>query len=428
MKSHARKLSCVLVMSSTALAETNGIDMNLSLASELSDNATRKSLESEKIEERQNIYSGGLNAHFKNQWMLLTSNYDVMREEYLEDSQEGYTTLEGKTEFILGNENQPLSLLLAHTRSSLLNTPDAININKNRDERTLLVAEPSYKLQLRNANLILFKASAMESSYRDDDSRKAQRKGLNIAWERGITPVDRIQVIAERSETDFAAVPDLNYTYESVSALYGVTLNKLQYLVKVGQNRATPKSGGDSFSNPSYQAELSYTSGNNNIRVSIEQRIEDTSFGRPKSASDQDGLDSKSLGIDLINMQVSEISWTTQAICERCEFMLFAVKNKEDFSALSQNNNSDQGVGAKFSYRFSRAATLNIDASKHERSFDNSVLQDDFDVVQTRVSFNYAVLKDLKLSVYHKTEDRSSNDLLKNYDENISGLSISYSF
>lgn len=428
MKKNARKISCLLLLSSTAFAETNGVGINLSAATELSDNATREALESEKIEERQNIYSGGVNAHINNQWMLLTSNYDVMREEYLEDSQQGYTTLEGKTEFVLGNESQPLSLLLSHARSSLLNTPDAIDINKNRDERTLLTAEPSYKLQLRNANLLLLKASVMESSYRDDDSRKAQRSGLSLAWERGITKVDRIQLIVQRNKTEFDAAPQSDYQYENVSLLYAVTLNSLQYLLKVGQNRAIPEVGSSSVSHPSYQAELNYKSGNNLIRLSSEQRIEDTSFGRNGSSGSSSVLDAKSVGLDLINLQTTEISWTTEALCERCQFMLSATKNKEEFNALTANSNEDQGVGARFSYRFSRAASITLDGSRHERSFFGAGSQEDFDVVQSRLAFNYALLKDLKLSAYHRKENRSSANALKNYDENITGLSISYSF
>ncbi len=428
MKKNVRKISCLLLLSSTAFAETNGVDIHISAASELSDNATREALDSEKIEERQNIYSGGVSAHIKNQWMLLTSNYDVMREEYLEDSQEGYTTLEGKTEFIAGNETQPFNLLLSHTRRSILNSPDAIDTNKNRDERTLLMAEPSYKLQLRNANLLMLKASVMESSYRDDDSRKAQRSGLSLAWERGITKVDRIQLIAQRNTTKFDAAPESDYQYESISLLYAVSLNRLQYLLKVGQNRAIPETGSDSISHPSYQAEVNYTSGNNVIRLSSERRIEDTSFGRNGTSGSSNVLDSKSVGIDLINLQTSEISWTTQALCERCQFMLRATKNKEEFNSLTANSNDDQGVGARFSYRFSRAATINLDGSKHERSFSGSGSQEDFDVVQSKLSFDYAVLKDLRLSAYHKKEKRSSSNVLKSYDENITGVSISYSF
>ena len=428
MKKNAHKISCLLLMSSTAFAETSGVDINISAASELSDNATRESLESKKIEERQNMYSGGVNAHIDNQWMLFTSNYDVMREEYLEDSQEAYTTLEGNTKFVLGNESQPLGLLLSHTRNSLLNSPDAIDTNKNRDERTLLAAEPSYKLQLRNANLIMLKASIMESSYRDDDSKKAQRSGLNLAWERGITKVDRIQLIAQHSKTKFDAAPESDYQYESISLLYAVTLNSLQYLVKVGQNRATPEGSVDSISHPSYQAEVNYKSGNNIIRLSSEKRIEDTSFGRNRSAGSSNILDAKSVGLDLINMQTSEISWTTQALCERCQFMLRATKNKEEFNSLTANSNDDQGVGLRFSYRFSRAATISLDGSRHERSFSGAGSQEDFDVVQSRIAFDYVLLNDLKLGAYLKREDRSSGNLLKNYDENITGLSISYSF
>jgi hypothetical protein len=428
MKNNARKISCLLLLSSTAFAETNGVDINISAASELSDNATRESLESEKIEERQNTYAGAVNAHFSNQWMLFASDYNVMREDYLKDSQEGYTTLEGKTKFVWGGETQPFSLQLGHMRTSLLNSPDAINLNKNRDERTILSVEPSYKLQLKNANLVLLKASVMESSYRDEDSKKAQRSGLDVAWERGITKVDRIQLVAQHSTTKFDAAPDSDYQYENISVLYAVTLNSLQYLLKVGQNRAEPESNVDSVSHPSYQVEVNYKTGNNLIRFSSEQRIDDTSFGRTNQSIDSTSTAAKAVGLDLINIQASEISWTTKALCERCDFTLRVTKNKEEYNSLSANNNDDQSVGARLSYRFSRAATISVDGSRHERSFTHAGGLDDFDVVQSRVAFNYALLHDLKLSVFVKKEDRSSNDLLKSYDENITGLSLSYSF
>jgi hypothetical protein len=428
MKKSAQKISCLMLLTSTAFAETNGVDINLSAATELTDNARRKSLASEKIEEHQNIYTGGLRAHFNNQWMLLSSSYDVMRETYDKGSQEDYTTLEGDTKLLLGNQYQPFGLQLSHMRTSLLNSADAIDLNANRDERTIISAEPAYKLQLKNANLILIKAVAMKASYRDDDTKEATRNGIDLAWERGLSKVDKLQIIAQHSLTKFDAVPTANYQYESISASYEVELNRLHYLLKVGQNRAKPEGGEATVSRPSYLVEASYESGNNTVKLSSEQRIDDSSFGKTKPINDNDSSAAKSAGLDLINIQTSEINWTSRALCERCELMLRAAINKEEYETLVGADNKEKGAGARLSYKFSRSAAISFDVNQFKRTFIGAADSENFDVNKARVAFDYVLINELKLRLYAEREKRESKDLLKSYEENITGLSLSYAF
>lgn len=428
MKIHIGTIAGLVLLAGRAHAETSSLDINVSAATELSDNATREPLDADKIEERQNIFSGGLRAHYNNDWASLESRYDASRQEFLEDSQENFSRLEGNTELLLGNDAQPFNLRLAHNRSSMLSSPELVDLNSNRDERTILTAEPAYKIHFKNADAILIKAAVMSASYGNDDSRKAKRNGIDVAWQHGLSKVDQLELVAQASKTKFDSAPASNYRYENIGVLYSVQLSRLNYSLMFGGNRAVPDNGLKSTINPSYSIEVNYEYGNNSFKFSSKKRMDDSSFGSTRRVSDVDQVLTKPKDLDIINIEVSELSWGTKALCERCDFSVHIGKSKESYNSLASNDTEEIGGGARFNYKFSRAAGIRIDLGRHKRTFVGSALGENFLAKQSVISFDYKFIGDLKLQAYIEKQARSSNNALKNYDENITGLSLSYAF
>lgn len=241
----------LLLMPSTGLmAATSGITFDLGASAKYSDNATRQ--EDEKISELQNEYDLGVNAHYDNEWMYLSSEYDAHRQTFEKELQPDYNMLEGKTELNFGRQYDPASLLISHSRRSLLNTPDAIDTTRNRDERDIITAEPKFTWRATDADSLILSGSVSDISYRTDDSKDSTQTGGQFVWSRSITRVDQLQLAVNGSKTKFDNFPASDYEYQSVAIQYSAQLSHLTYSIRAGQNRAIRDDSEKDYSNPSY--------------------------------------------------------------------------------------------------------------------------------------------------------------------------------
>ena len=417
----------LLLMPSTSLiAATNGVTFDLAASAKYSDNATRQ--EDEKIGEMQNQYDLGVNAHYDTEWMYLTSEYNAQRQTFEKELQPNYNMLEGTTELNFGRSYDPASLLITHSRRSLLNTPDAIDSTRNRDERDIITAQPKFTWRATDADSLILSGSVSDISYRTNDSKDSTQTGGQFIWSRNITRVDQLQLSVNGSKTEFDNFPASDYEYQSIALQYSAQLSHLSYSIRAGQNRAIRDDSEDDYSNPSYTFVGTYTSGVNTFKLVASQLITDSSRGNGnrQSLSDSDN-EAINVGIDLINIRELEVSWSTSALCERCLVNVNASTTESDYQSLPEDSD-ESSVGAGISYKLTRAASLRLDVGRHKRSFADESARGDYTADRGNISFNYAFVNDVSLKVYMQAEKRDSSGTSQNYDENIAGISLSYRF
>jgi hypothetical protein len=430
----AKLLVCSLAILPAAGAHALGDEENLfnfkvSADYGRSDNATRESVEELKIKENQGIYTAIAGAHYSNEWSNLLTNYRLEKETFERDSQPDRTELEGHTQLILGNEFDTFGLVVSHDRRAMLDTPDAIDLTSNRDTREIFGVSPSAKMRLSTADALMLMGTYANISYSDDEQRKSEQKGAQLAWMHGISKTDQLQVAAQQLETSFEHAPQADYKLQVVSAEYRVALKRLEYSVRVGYNKAIPQSPGEDFDSPSYLVESSFDSGINRVSLSLSQTITDSSSMGGASSMDGfnpgAGVSSKGVGLDLINLRNIALSWSTTAICERCSFGVNASQMKQDYQSLKEDG-EEYSVGANFGYRFTRESAIKLTAQHRERKFSATGSRTGFDSDYAKISFEHDLSKGFQLELYVQQEKRSSKAEWQNYRENIAGLKISY--
>lgn len=439
-------LCCFLLMPSFhAVAQTNEIKNEFTVGlvanSELNDNANKKQLEEEKLEERKDRYGLGIDAGYKNDWVQLGAGYDASKFVYGEQSQPDYSMVEGETNLTLGNPYQPLSVLFTHSRRALLNAPDAEDATINLDQRDIIMVQPIAKWKATSADIVMFKASAADVSYREaqstqiaipdagiKQSKDSERLGAELAWVRGISKTDQFQVAIQSSKTIFDTAAASNYEYQNVGALYSVQLRQLSYTVQVGGNRAKPEVSAVAYSRPSYEVTSRYLSGNNTFKLNVSQRITDSSSGNNNSTSVTGaGSSSTGVGLDLINLLIAELAWSSKLLCERCETGVHVISSEEDYQLLNEDN-VEQGVGGSFRYDFTRATSLRLSADQKKRTFKNFGSRENVVTNRARLSFDYRFLNELNVKVYLEQKERKVDSAVRSYDEQIIGLDFAYSF
>lgn len=437
MKSTQQLLMCSLVIlpiANVQAKDTKDNSLNVGISADYSstDNAKRAIAETAQLEEIQAIYVADFGASYQNEWSHLSSAYSVQRETFQHDSQPSATEVEGRTQLMLGGAYQPLSLLISHSRTAMLNSPEALDFARNRDTQEIISIAPSAKTHVSAADSLVLTGSYSDVSYKEEAQKKSAQKGLQFKWIREISKTDRVQVAAQQMNTEFEFVPSSDYKLQSASAQYDVSLKRFNYSLQVGYSSASIKSSDEDFTSPTYKVESSYTSGAHIFSLSLSKAITNSSMGMGGQSlsggvGNASGTPAKGVGIDLINMRSANLSWSTSAICERCNFSVTASQSTQDYKDLMEDSD-EFGVGTDFRYNFTRAASVTIGFNHREQKFANTGARVGFDSDDSKIEFNYAVTNDLQLKLYAHQERRTSALDEQSYKENIIGLNLSYHF
>jgi len=431
MKMKVRKIYFLLFLAPITYAkeQPNSFNVDLSATSQMSDNAKRQFYDYLAISERQEIYSLGLNAKYDNDWSAASARYRVNRLVYAESSQPEYSMLEGSSIFDLGGTYQPLHLNITHSSRSLLTAPDALDISSNRDERSIITVEPSLRWRITDADLLQASISSSDVAYKKLTEKNSDITGAHLVWIREITKVDSLKVEATSSKASFKTNSALDYEFEAISAMYSVTLSHFKYGITIGSNRAIQNEQNLNFSRPSYDITASYLSAYNSFNVSLSQSISNSSMGNGNGSTFiESSLESSGTGLDLINLKTSGVTWTTSAICERCSLSLAAEDSKEEYQILPEDTELKKIKGS-FAYRIGRSGVLDLSYADIRRKFPTSLNDNrDFGTKSYTASYAHTFKNKVSVRVFSTKYENDSAYIYNSYDENITGLTLSYSF
>ncbi len=436
MKSAQQVLMCSLIFLPVANAQAkdasvNGLNFGISADYSSTDNAKHTSVEDLKITEGQGLYSASVGARYQNEWSKLISDYEARKETFQHDSQPDATELEGKTQLTLGNDFQPLSLTLGHSRIAMLDSPEAIDLARNRDTQEIITIAPAVKTNFSAADSFMVMGTYSDVSYKKEQQKQSEQQGLQMAWIHGVSKTDTIQLTAQYAETTFEFVPQADYQLQSASAQYSVSLKRLNYTLQAGYNRAESKISAEDFSSPTYNIEASYISGTHTFALVLAESITDSSMGGGSSSfgglGNTSGAPAKGVGIDLINVRKTNFSWATSAFCERCNFGLNATHLAQDYKELNEDGD-EYSAGTHFKYNFTRTVSIDFSYTHRERNFSAEGDRTDFTSEDVKLGLNYAITRGLQLELYANQEKRKSVLDVQNYQENIIGLNLSYHF
>ena len=421
----ALPLSIMLLMSHQArAAEIFG--GAISADSLMSNNTTKSALE--PIEERQDIYKVALTADYTNWLVDLAADYQFSAQKFAEQSQDDEKYLDGSAALIFGKEQDPFGLELSHSQRMLLQTPDAVDLVENMDERQIISAAPIVRTRIFAADTLFLRGEVSQVNFLDDDEQDSKRNSANLGWTHPLSATDILSFTAQQTNVEFDQQPLSDYALANAMFSYAVQLRKLNYRVEIGYNETSPEVG-EKEGEPAYKAELGYDSGYHNLSASFSQYITDTSFGDGNAFGSSDIPDGDGLteGLDLLSRNKVDVSWSTDIICGRCSFSLSAGLEDDDYLS-SDESSLNLYARSAFLYSLSNAASVEFRADRSKYDFEGSEMMGDYGINYFSIKYAYRFANGIDIDFFARKEDRESDVAERSYTENSYGAGLSYYF
>lgn len=398
----------------------------ISANSLVSDNTTKTALE--PIEERQDTYQAGLTADYSNWLIEAEADYQLYAKQFAEKSQANEEYVDGSASLIFGKEQEPFGLELNHSRRMLLQTPDAVGLVENMEEREIISAAPIMRARVFSADMLFLQGQVSQVNFLDDDSRDSKRNAVSFGWAHPMSATDVLQFAIQQSDVEFDQQPEFDYTLANAMLSYAVQLRKLNYRVEAGINESSPETG-EKERAPAYKLELEYISGYNNVSASFSQRLTDTSFGDGNNygSSEIPSGDGLTANLRRIDRKTADVSWSTDVICTRCLFSVGA--SLEDDNYLESDEASrNVYTRSAFTYSLSSAASLKISADRSKYDFNGTEITDDYLIDYLAAEYSYRFLSGINIRFFVRKEERDSDSIENSYEENMYGAGLGYFF
>lgn len=398
----------------------------ISANSLVSDNTTKTALE--PIEERQDTYQAGITADYTNWLIEAEADYQLYAKQFAEKSQADEEYVDGSASLVFGKEQEPFGLELNHSRRMLLQSPEAVGLIENMDEREIISAAPIMRARIFSSDMLFLQGQVSQVSFVDDDSRDSKRNGISFGWAHPMSKTDILQFAVQQSDVKFDQQPEFDYTLANAMLSYAVQLRKLSYRVEAGYSESSPETG-EKEQAPAYKVELEYIAGYNTLSASINQRLTDSSFGDGSNygSTEIPGGDGLTLALSRIERKSADLNWSADFICTRCLFSI-GVSMEDDDYLESDEASRNVRTSSAFTYSLSSAASLKFSADGSKYDFDGGEVSNDYFIGYFAAEYNYRFLGGMNIRFFVRKEKRDSDSIGSSYKENTYGVGLGYVF
>src|SRR5688572_654066 len=175
----------------------------------ISDNTTKAAVN--PIEERQDVYQANLTLDYTNWLIEADADYRFYAQKFTENSQTDEQYVDGSSALVFGKEQDPFGLELTHSRRMLLQTPDAIGLVENMDEREIISAAPVARARIFAADTLFLRGEFSQVNYLEDDAQDSKRSGASLGWTHPLSATDILQLSAQQTNITFDQQPESDY-------------------------------------------------------------------------------------------------------------------------------------------------------------------------------------------------------------------------
>jgi hypothetical protein len=381
-----------------------------------------------KISEVQQEYDLNLGASYENYIGKFEADYGVSYHSFSEETQPDKSTLEGHSALQLGRSSQLAELLIEHSRQTLLDKPNSLDLTSNQEEREVLGITPKLNWRVTPADTLYLQGNFSDIRYLENELNDSTRASGTLGLLHSITEVDSLGLNVNSTKVDFEFFPEFNYTLRSAFLTYSVNLRQLSYSLKAGSSESETETG-EKYKNPTYLASLGYKSGVNTFEFNIGRELTDTSFGGGNRNATP-GTHTSDGGIDVtsqINRKRIDARWSTTGICTRCTLTASVFETRDEYLSIGRNA-KETGVNITADYLLSTASNLSFGFTQSDNNLPGELLGENYKRTISSVAYTYRIGKSFSVKASFSDEKRTDNNLLLSYREKLAGLSLGYSF
>lgn len=416
-----RGLLAVLVVA--PLVQARDFSARISAKSAESDNALKTA--AAPIDERQDTYQLTLSGDYDNTFLKAEVDYTGSDERFAEGSQERRRYLEGNSMLLLGALTDPADIQFKHSSTTLLGTPDAINITNNQDERESLSIIPRLKKRMSAADLVIAAVDFTQTSFEKNSLNDSERSSAQLSWLHQSSRVNQFSLQGQHTDISFDNFPSADYVYSSAIATYSTQLRKLGYSIAAGYNRSE-RSDDASYSSPTYSFSVTYNDPLNSLQLLLGQAITDSSAGSGNLSNLDPLADGDSLyKVDQIERRSASLTWIGNFICDNCALTASLNSSTDDYVVLPDEIKS-QGASLGFSYSLSRRSSLEFRAARTEQKFVGDLMGKGYLLDIATASYRYEFDSGVSLRFFVEQEERDSDDNMTLYEERLMGGELAW--
>ena len=390
---------------------------------EHTDNAYKT--DTNKVSELRQYLTANLGATHTEASVNVDANYNVTRYWYDKDTQTDRTITVGDAELIWNQIQNKLVWKLKNSVNEVVRDKTLVNIQNNRDSRSISEASGTYTVRPGQANTLSFTGNYTDISYKDTNAQDSERAGARVNFTHGLSPISNVSLgVSYEDVTRDGTLND--YEYSTATLGYGAQLSKLQYNIQLGYNQQNPEVGAqkngfliDARANYSYAGsvwslvllqELTDTSrGNNNFSVSTLSSFSNTSV------------------TDVYERSVIDLTYSNTNICGGCTWVVGALGESERYEVFD-NDNDEYAIRTSLGYAYTREINISGRIEYRDVTFRglNPAIDYYLETYSIKVGWNF--IRDLTLSTTIAFENRTSDDGLTDYEELVGGISARYQF
>lgn len=418
----------ITLFSPLIMGQERPVSVALTMSSLVTDNSRKK--DEDKESERQDNYQLGVLGQHENSYLTARVNYHALVREFDKDSQKTEDYLEGQGNISLGQETHLAALHISHRRKRLLNTPDALDVVENRQERDILSIAPEIRLGSPSSDRLLTQGQFTQIRFTDSKIQDADTEGGIITWSRPVSAISHFQLATQLTTTEFLYLPERNYDYTRADMLYAKSLRLWNYQLKMGHNRSERQE--KTFDSPSFGINVGFVDGRHQWMFGASKMLTDTATGN--GAGDSIGNDGLGRLPEQINREQLSASWRAIMICDRCSVQLTAAMTQDDYLEKDMQTGNSQYSGT-FSYQTSPVSSLEFNYSTLKLSYSgsdrlsSSVGGNDYTFTYVSVGYQYTFANQVSIETFLRREEREQPSTLRSgYTENKIGTALNYRF
>lgn len=353
------------------------------------------------------------------------AGYSIEHRDYLDDVEEDETAVNGRANLNWHALPRRLDVIFQHQSSQTQTDLRTADTPSNRERRTILTGGVDGYLHFSPIDSVVISPRYTDISMSESQQSDSERSSVGIDWIHEIDPVSRLRVGGDAAKVSFDdSLQD--YDSQTITVGYEAALARLSYSLSGGVMKFDRETQ-DDVNGHSIRASLNYRADTFDVGGNFVSELTDSSIGLSSSEfalADFQANDTNFAQVDVIERSQLDLYWRQRlGVSKSVDFLLGASKDDYETQLLDQDR-----AYAEIGYRQELSAFLSFNASaRYEHiEFLDDPLGREYDDKTVSVGTRYRFTQHLDASLSLSREDRSADDRVSEYIDNIAMLTINY--
>ena len=422
MKMKNNWLSVLMLLSVSTQLFALEREINLRAGLEHTSNALKREM-NEQSELEQHVAAGIKLAHVGSS-VEVDIDYDATHIAYDKETEDDETSVVGNATLVYEQIKQQLFWTLENSRSNILSDKAAVDVQSNREDRSITTASSRLILRPEKVNSVLTELSYTNVEYEDSAEQDSNHIGADVSWLHKLSKVDTASVNLSYRDVSF----DLGkgeYEYYLATVAYAAELARINYSIYAGYNESKRDEG--VFRGNYFRAEANYKGGASDWSLGLLQELTDTSRGNNNTSTSQGDFDGSGTEIDLYERTNLTLGYVGNGLCAACTFNIDLNYEAQDYETLHDDNN-ELGVKATLAYELTRLISIKGLVGYRELAFTGQNIRDNYDITYYGMRLQQGVTKAFSVNYALIYEERDVHAASGGYDELRGGITLRYLF